>query len=254
MSKNSPYSPWGKIARSQEEGRFLQGPLGRLEDLCKAAKIFAELIRGFRTLHFVGPCTTVFGSARFEEGTPSYELAREVGRRLAEVGFTTLTGGGPGIMEAANRGAYESGGYSVGCNIKLPKEQKPNPYLHRWVEFDHFFVRKLMLIKYSYAFIALPGGYGTLDEIFEIITLVQTGKVRSFPVILIGTEYWAPLRTLIEERLLRENMISEGDQNLLTFTDSIDHAINHIVAVSDERFGLTKRPAAPNKWWWLGEN
>lgn len=251
--KDAPYTPWGKIARNQEEGRFLEGPLGRLEDLCKAAKIFAELIRGFRALHFVGPCATVFGSARFQEGSASYELAREVGQRLAEVGFTTMTGGGPGIMEAANRGAYECGGYSVGCNIKLPKEQKPNPYLHKWVEFDHFFVRKLMLIKYSYAFIALPGGYGTLDEIFEIITLVQTGKVRSFPVILLGTEYWAPLKTLVEERLLREQMISEGDQNLLTFTDSLDHAINHIVAVSTERFGLVKKKSAPKKWWWLGE-
>jgi uncharacterized protein (TIGR00725 family) len=151
-----------------EETRFLEGPQPRGFELMRAARIFFELIRGFRTLHFVGPCVTVFGSARFKEGHPYYSLGRSVGRELARVGFTVMTGGGPGIMEAVNRGARDAGGRSIGCNILLPKEQKPNPYLDSWITVRHFFVRKLMLVKYSYAFIAMPGGYGTLDEVFEV--------------------------------------------------------------------------------------
>jgi uncharacterized protein (TIGR00730 family) len=164
---------WGKAPGPPEEVRFLEGPRRRGVELGWAAGVFRELIRGFRALHFVGPCVTVFGSARFGECHPHYALAHEVGARLAAAGFTVMTGGGPGLMEAANRGAREAGGRSVGCNIELPREQEPNAYLDRWITFRHFFVRKVMLVKYSYAFVALPGGFGTLDEIFETATLVQ---------------------------------------------------------------------------------
>ena len=164
-------------------------------------------MRGFRKLHFVGPCVTVFGSARFTAEHHYYVLAREVGQRLARAGFTVMTGGGPGIMEAANRGAKEAGGYSVGCNIELPQEQKPNPYLDRWVTFRHFFVRKLMLVKYSYAFIAMPGGFGTLDEIFETATLIQTHKIKDFPLVLVGKEYWQPLLDFLRGRLVEAKTI-----------------------------------------------
>src|SRR2546421_5866228 len=170
--------------------RFLRGPQRRSFELVRAARIFVELIRGFRALHFVGPCVTVFGSARFAEDHPYYRLGREVGTLLARAGFTVMTGGGPGIMEAANRGAKEVGGRSIGCNIELPREQRPNPYLDRWITFRHFFVRKVMLVKYSYAFIALPGGFGTLDEIFETATLMQTHKMQEFPLVLIGSAFW----------------------------------------------------------------
>src|SRR5258706_11253784 len=174
---------WGVSSGSAEVVRFLEGPQRRLAELARAIRIFCEFIRGFRTLHFVGPCVTVFGSARFTEIHPYYRLARLTGAGLARLGFTVMTGGGPGIMEAANRGAKDAGGRSIGCNITLPQEQKPNAYLDKFVEFRYFFVRKVMLVKYSYAFIVMPGGYGTLDEVFETAVLVQTGKIRNFPII-----------------------------------------------------------------------
>ncbi len=157
----------------------------------------------FRNLHFVGPCVTVFGSARLTEPHPYYLLARELGAQIARAGFTVMTGGGPGLMEAANRGAKDAEGVSIGCNITLPKDQKPNHFLDKWVEFRYFFVRKLMLAKYSYGFIAMPGGFGTLDEFFEIATLVQTGKIKNFPVILMGAEYWTPLLRFLDATLLK---------------------------------------------------
>jgi uncharacterized protein (TIGR00730 family) len=171
---------WGKAPGAPEEIRFLQGPQRRSFELRRTIGIFFEFLRGFRALHFVGPCVTVFGSARFPETHPYYVLGRQLGARLARAGFTVMTGGGPGLMEAANRGAREAGGRSVGCNIELPQEQSPNPYLDRWITFEHFYVRKVMLVKYSYAFVALPGGFGTLDEIFETAVLIQTGKIRDF--------------------------------------------------------------------------
>ena len=167
----STSSKWGATPGGSDEVRFLEGPQNRTSELLRAVRIFCEFMRGFRALHFVGPCVTVFGSARFSESHPYYEMARQCGSGLARAGFTVMTGGGPGIMEAANRGAKEAGGRSIGCNIELPEEQKPNRYLDRWITFRHFFVRKVMLVKYSYAFIALPGGFGTLDEIFEAATL-----------------------------------------------------------------------------------
>ncbi|HEX7786694.1 MAG TPA: TIGR00730 family Rossman fold protein [Methylomirabilota bacterium] len=209
-------------------------------------------MRGFRALHFVGPCVTVFGSARFKADHPYYELGREIGARLARVGFTVMTGGGPGLMEAANRGAREAGGRSIGCNIELPREQAPNAYLDRWITFRHFYVRKVMLVKYAYAFIALPGGFGTLDEMFEIATLVQTGKIREFPIVLVGRDYWRPLITFVRDRLLVEGTIDPGDEQRLRLTDSPAEAVEWVTAVAMRRFGLTYGPRVRRRWY-LGE-
>ena len=209
-------------------------------------------MRGFRALHFVGPFVTVFGSARFKADHPYYDLGRELGARLARAGFTVMTGGGPGIMEAANRGAREAGGRSIGCNIELPQEQQPNPYLDRWITFRHFYVRKVMLVKYSYAFIALPGGFGTLDEMFEIATLVQTGKVREFPIVLIGLDFWSPLIAFVRNRLLVEGTIDPGDEQRLRLTDSHEEAVEWVTSVAMRRFGLTYGPRARRRWY-LGE-
>jgi len=184
-----------------------------------------EFVRGFRKLHFIGPCVTVFGSARFKEDSPYYEMARQVGRELARAEFAVMTGGGPGIMEAANRGAREGGGLSLGCNIVLPLEQEPNAYLDRFIEFRYFFVRKVMLVKYSSAFIVLPGGFGTLDELFETVTLVQTRKVTQFPIILMGTDYWAPLLEFIRHSMVGAGTISPEDPGLISVTDSPERAI-----------------------------
>ncbi|MEI7658352.1 MAG: TIGR00730 family Rossman fold protein [Phycisphaerae bacterium] len=204
--------------------QFLRGPASRLAELMRALRILAEFIRGFRALHFVGPCVTVFGSARFKPGHPHYEMARAIAGRMARMGLTMMTGGGPGIMEAANRGAKEAGGKSIGCNIILPMEQKPNPYVDRFIEFRYFFVRKVMLVKYSVGFIVLPGGFGTLDELFEALTLVQTRKISSFPIVLMGVEYWAPLMDLITKTLVRNGTIDPEDVKLLTVTDDLDEA------------------------------
>ena len=183
---NAPRKPPRSEKKTLEERFFLSGPGKRVSELVRAGRIFTEFLRGFRRLHFVGPCVTVFGSARFPEDHVYYRLAREVGAQLAHAGFTVMTGGGPGVMEAANRGAQEAGGRSIGCNIELPCEQEPNPYLDEWVEFDHFFVRKVMLVKYSYAFVVMPGGFGTMDEIFETLTLVQTGiHLRNIRVVFV---------------------------------------------------------------------
>jgi uncharacterized protein (TIGR00730 family) len=209
-------------------------------------------MRGFRALHFVGPCVTVFGSARFKVDHPYYELAREVGARLARRGFAVMTGGGPGIMEAANRGAKEVGGRSIGCNIELPREQVPNPYVDRFVTFRHFYVRKVMLVKYSYAFITMPGGFGTLDEMFEIATLVQTSKVEEFPLVLMGREYWRPLTDFVRNRLLVEGTIDPGDEQRFQVTDSPEEAVELVASVAMRRFGLGYGPRARRRWY-LGE-
>jgi uncharacterized protein (TIGR00730 family) len=209
-----------------------------------------DFIKGFRTLHFVGPCVTIFGSARFGEAHPYYPVAREVGRRVSLLGFTVMTGGGPGLMEAANRGAREAGGRSVGCNIELPLEQDANRYLDRYVTCHYFFVRKVLLFKYSFAFVALPGGLGTLDELCEALTLIQTGKIQNFPVVLIGTEYWAPFMSLLRE-MVDEGAVSATDLDLLKVTDDLDAAMLHIESHTVGSFGLRrgKRPK-----WWLGES
>ncbi len=219
---------WAKHAGSKGEREFLAGPQARLSELARACRIFAEFVKGFRALHFVGPCVTVFGSARFQPGSQYYEMARQVGNRIGELGLTTMTGGGPGIMEAANRGAREVGGKSIGCNIILPMEQKHNEYLDRWIEFKYFFVRKVMLVKYSDAFVVLPGGFGTMDELFEALTLVQTGKIPGFPVVLMGVAYWTPLMDFLRQTMLRAGAINPADVNLLTLTDSPEVAAEHI--------------------------
>ena len=232
--------------------RYLQGPQSRRSELVHAVRIFREYFRGLRTLHFVGPCVTVFGSARLGEGHREYALGRAVGARLAEAGFTVMTGGGPGIMEAANRGAREAGGRSVGCNIALPIEQEPNPYLDRVMTFEHFFVRKVMLVKYSYGFVALPGGFGTLDEVFEAATLVQTGKIADFPIVLVEREFWMPLLNVMRDRFVGDGTVEPIDLDRFTVTDSPAEAVAHVRHVVAERFG-PEQPRA-RRHWWLGES
>jgi uncharacterized protein (TIGR00730 family) len=210
-----------------KEQIYLEGPKSRTYELWFACKVFSQFIKGFRTLHFVGPCITIFGSARFKENNPYYAAAREFGKRVAALGFTTMTGGGPGIMEAANRGAYENGGISVGCNVVLPHEQKENPYLTTSITFEYFFIRKTMLTKYSYAFIIMPGGFGTMDEFYEIITLIQTKTVTQFPVVLYGKNYYTPLIDNIRF-MAEQGTISGEDMKLVLLTDNIDEAMEHI--------------------------
>lgn len=229
---------------------LLAGPRSRWKEFRSVLGIAAEFVRGFRALHFVGPCVCVFGSARFHDDHPFYAAAREMGRRIAELGFTVMTGGGPGIMEAANRGARDAGGASVGCNIELPMEQKPNPYLDSWTTFKHFYVRKVMMVKYSYAFVVMPGGLGTLDEMFEALTLIQTKKILSFPVVVMEREFWAFMEKMLE-RMVAEKTIAPEDLHLFLLTASIDEAIAHIEKHAIVQFGL--RPAAPAPSTMLGE-
>jgi uncharacterized protein (TIGR00730 family) len=239
-----PNPRWGKGTANPDERLFLEGPHGRGFELLRALRIFRELIHGFRALHFVGPCVTVFGSARVPPDHPYYALTRELGARIARAGFTVMTGGGPGMMEAANRGAKDAHGVSIGCNIILPSEQKPNRYLDKWVEFRYFFVRKVMLVKYSYGFVAAPGGFGTLDELFEVATLIQTGKIKNFPVVLLGAAYWAPLVEFIRESLLSHAAIDARDLDQILVTDSAEEAVAFILEHATE-FGLRyvrKRP------------
>jgi hypothetical protein len=239
---------WGKGTPDVQEEILLEGPHSRRSELFRAFRIFLELIRGFRALHFVGPCVTVFGSARTPQSHPHYELTREVGRLLAKARFTVMTGGGPGIMEAANRGAKDVGGRSIGCNIQLPTEQKPNPYLDKWVEFRYFFVRKMMLVKYSYGFVAAPGGFGTMDELFEVATLIQTGKIKNFPVVLLGVDYWTPLIDFIRKSLLASAAIDANDLDHLMVTDSPEDAVAHILSVTTENFGLRYVRHVPRRY------
>lgn len=234
MSENEKNTPQGN------EIEFLDGPNSRLREFLFVIDVLKEFVRGFRKLHFLGPCVTVFGSARFEDGHPYYDMARQVSREIAKQGFTIMTGGGPGIMEAANRGAKDVNGKSAGCNIVLPMEQTHNPYLDRWVNIKYFFVRKVLLTKYSYAFVVMPGGYGTLDELFESLTLIQTKKISHFPVVLMGKDYHKELMQHVE-KMLAEKTISPGDENIFLFTDSVDEAVAHIRKHAIEGFGLTKQ-------------
>jgi uncharacterized protein (TIGR00730 family) len=226
---------------------YLEGPRSRRFELGFAIRVFRQMIKGFRTLHFVGPCITVFGSARFNEGHPYYQAAREFGKRISEAGLTVMTGGGPGIMEAANRGAYESGGMSVGCNIRLPYEQKPNKFMNRFITFEHFFVRKVMLVKYSYAFIIMPGGFGTMDEFFETLTLVQTKTISQFPIVLYGKEYYKELWKYLEY-MAQQGTINREDLSLVLLTDDVNDAMNHIRTYIKQNYKLKRRK---RQWWFF---
>lgn len=227
---------------------FLDGPHSRLSELRFTLQTLYEFIRGFRAMHFIGPCITVFGSARFKEDHPYYVLTREASAAFARLGFTILTGGGPGLMEAANRGARDVGGRSVGCNIQLPIEQEPNPYLDKWINVKHFFLRKVLLVKYSFAFVVMPGGYGTLDEYFEALTLIQTHKIKNFPVIIFGKEYHKDLIAHME-RMQANSTIGANDINLCLVTDSIEEATQLIIEKSINQYGLKpKNKIKPLKW------
>lgn len=243
-----PVKPKSEPIIPPREHVFLEGPKSRGYELEFAWRVFRQFIKGFRTLHFVGPCITVFGSARFKEDHPYYQKAREFGQRIADMGFTTMTGGGPGVMEAANRGAKEKGGKSVGCNIQLPFEQQPNPYMDRHITFEHFFVRKVLLVKYSYAFIILPGGFGTMDELFETLTLVQTKTVSLFPIVLFGKEYYSELWDMFEH-MAEKNTISKEDLSLVLLTDSVDEAMQHIETYIRQNYVVKPR----KRYWWLLE-
>jgi uncharacterized protein (TIGR00730 family) len=228
------------VKHKKEERLFFDGVQSRRKDFIFIIKILKEFIKGFRALNFVGPCATVFGSARFKENHPVYELSRKMGAALADLGFTVITGGGPGVMEAANRGAKEAGGKSVGCNIMLPEEQLPNKYLDKWVNIHYFFVRKVLLSKYSYAFIVMPGGFGTLDEFFEALTLIQTKSTRSFPVILMDKKFHEHLIAHID---LMTNCatIGQEDKGLFLYTDYIEDAIAFIEEHAIKKYGLRNK-------------
>ncbi len=232
----------------RKEPVYLEGPKSRGYELKFAWQVFKQFISAFRTFHFVGPCITVFGSARFKEDHPYYKVAVEFGKKIAESGLTTMTGGGPGIMEAANRGAFENDGYSIGANIILPFEQHGNPYLHKYFNFEHFFVRKVILLKYSYAFIILPGGFGTLDEFFEVLTLVQTKSVTQFPIVLYGKDYHKELWDYVLS-MRDAGTISEEDLDLILFTDDVDQAMDHIHKYIDSNYQVKPR----GRRWWLFE-
>ena len=233
---------------TKSEIKFLEGPQKRWEEFKFSFKVLFEFIKGFRALHFVGPCVTIFGSARFKDGHPYYEMTEQLSGRIAQLGFTIMTGGGPGIMEAANKGAKEVGGRSVGCNIVLPMEQHHNPYLDKWVNIKYFFVRKTLLIKYSYAFVVMPGGFGTMDEYFEALTLIQTRMISEFPIVIFDREFHKDLIAHID-RLKAEGTISAGDENLFLVTDSVDEAVDYIQKNSIAKFNLQpEKPYRPFKW------
>jgi uncharacterized protein (TIGR00730 family) len=228
----------------QDDRRLLERQEGDLEGSIQA--IAAEFRAGFETVARIGrPGVTIFGSARIREGHPVYEGARTVGRLFAQAGLAVVTGGGPGAMEAANRGAREGGGVSVGFNIRLPHEQQMNPYVDLGFTFDHFYIRKVMLVKAAEGFVLFPGGFGTLDELFEALTLMQTDKVLDFPVVLIGREYWRGLLDFIEGTVLAHGMISEEDQDLLFCTDDLHEAVSVVL----EHYGRrgAEVPAEPQK-------
>ena len=222
-----------------KQGKYLTGPRSRFRELTFAFSVFWEFIKGFRALHFIGPCITVFGSARFDENHQYYKDARELGKKISMLDLTILTGGGPGIMEAANRGAFESGGKSVGCNIKLPQEQKHNPYMHKWVTIKYFFVRKVLLVKYSYGFVVMPGGVGTMDEFFETLTLIQTATIKNFPVVIFFFYYYKDIWEMLQ-KMVAAKTIAEQDLNLVLFTDDIDQAVNHINFYINKHYQIKK--------------
>ncbi|WP_341835657.1 TIGR00730 family Rossman fold protein [Chitinophaga pollutisoli] len=238
-------------AQFREERYFLEGPRSRAREFFFLLKILWEFIRGFRIFHFSPPCIAVFGSARVLPGSPHYDAAVKMGAGIAGLGFAVMTGGGPGIMEAASRGAKEAGGIALGCNIRLPMEQKPNPFLHKYFTSRFFFVRKVLMFKYSYGYVIMPGGIGTLDELFEALTLIQTKKVLDFPVVLFGSQYWEPINTMLT-RMLEERMVAQSDLNLFLVTDNIEDALAHIRQTALLKY-RAKRTKIFKKFIFLGE-
>ena len=229
------------------ESQFLSGPNSRGKEFLFLVKVIVQFFRGFRKLHFVGPCVTVFGSARFNEVNPYYQQARDIGYQLSQMGFAVMTGGGPGIMEAANRGAHDAGGLSIGCTIKLPKEQVNNPFMTKIVHFDYFFIRKVLLTKYSYAFVVMPGGFGTLDELFETLTLIQTGILHNFPVVIVGKTFYKDIMEMVL-KMIEDKTISPTDEKLILFTDSTEEAMNHIRSFIHQNYKIKYKAS-----WILGE-
>lgn len=250
MAANPSVDPGKLFVPAVSDRVLLGGPRSRLAEARTLLEVMWDFLKGFRGLHFVGPCVTVFGSARTKESEAHYQLARRMGSAIAELGFTVMTGGGPGIMEAANRGAKDVGGRSVACNIELPHEQSANPYLDRFVTMRYFFVRKTLLAKYSYAFVVMPGGFGTLDEMFEALTLIQTGKLEDFPVILMGSEYWREQVAMLY-KMAEVGTISRKDLELFHVTDSVDEAVNFLMEKAIKPFGLKPGIRQPKSW--LGE-
>lgn len=236
----------------QREIQFLEGRQSRRREFYFTLKVMWEFIKGFRTLHFVGPCITIFGSARLKEGTPEYQQTCEIASKIAKLGFTIMTGGGPGIMEAANRGAKEVGGRSVGVNIELPFEQNPNPYMDRSVDIRYFFVRKVLLLKYSYGFVIMPGGFGTLDEFFETITLIQTKKISQFPIVVMDKEYHQELMRYVD-KMIERGTVSPSDKDLFYYTDSVDDAVAYLHENTVDDFQLTREKKRWKPFGWLFE-
>jgi len=242
--------PFPNHHRQTEDERLLESveeleTIGR--DAWRIFRIMGEFVEGFEEMTKVGPAVSIFGSARVQPDHPQYQLCVETARLIGESGFAIITGGGPGIMEAANRGAREAGARSVGCNIELPFEQHMNPYVDLSIDFRYFFVRKTMFVKYAQAFVIFPGGFGTMDELFESLTLIQTGKVRHFPVVLMGTEYWAGLVDWIRDRMATEGKIAPRDLDLLFLTDDPVEARDHVVQRFERRREILKG-TLPSDW------
>jgi uncharacterized protein (TIGR00730 family) len=229
-----------------EDRRILESEDGPGAERLHVARIADEFLEGFSAVSEIPrPAVSIFGSARVGHDHPTYRAARALAGRFAQAGFAVVTGGGPGVMEASNRGAQESGGISVGFNIELPHEQESNPYLDVGITFRHFYVRKTMFVKAAEGFVIFPGGFGTLDELFEALTLIQTGKISNFPIVLFGSDYWAELLDWVNGRLLREGMISPEDEALLVVTDDEAEAVETVVTYYERR--RTETPAAPAK-------
>ena len=228
---------------------MLQGPHNRFTELVFGFRVLSQFLKGFRKLHFVGPCLSIFGSARYKPGDAYYEKAKEMGARVSQLGFTVLTGGGPGIMQAANQGAFEAKGRSVGVNIELPFEQQINPYVDVSVDIRYFFVRKVLLFKYSFGFIIFPGGFGTLDEMFEALTLIQTQKMPWFPVVLIGKDYWRGLMEQVKD-MEGAKTISPEDLDLFLLTDDMEEALEY---VQSKVALMPKKKRGFKRLWLLGE-
>ncbi len=238
MNDSAPSTPpKGRPHRTTEDERFLQTPefldakhkLAVGKDAWRVFRIMGEFVEGYDELAALGPAVTIFGSARTTPDDPMYQACVETARRLGDAGFAIITGGGPGMMEAANRGAREAGVRSIGCNIELPFEQGTNDFVDTAIDFRYFFVRKTMFIKYAQGFVIFPGGFGTMDELFEALTLIQTGKVRNFPVVMVGTEYWGGLLEWLWARMVEDGNISREDMDLIKVTDDPDEVVSHVV-------------------------